>query len=75
MSFINHAWWQTASTALIETENPQAEELLFSWQKTATQGSSFCGIEKKLFAEDLQGKAGIASHKKSHSFQNGFLFI
>jgi hypothetical protein len=39
-------------------ESPQAKKLFFSGQKTATNGSSFYGLEKKLFAEDLQWKAG-----------------
>jgi hypothetical protein len=40
---------QTASIALIEVKILSLKKSIFSWRERATKGSSFHGIEKKIF--------------------------
>jgi len=45
-------------------ESLEGKKPIFSWQKRATNGSSFFGVEKKGFDKSLERKAGLASKKK-----------
>ncbi|MDR6967245.1 hypothetical protein J2X31_001252 [Flavobacterium arsenatis] len=57
--------------ALIVVESLEGEKPIFSWQKRATNGSSFFDVEKKVFDKSLERKAGIAS-KKVNSFESQY---
>ena len=47
--------------------NPGGEESIFCACRRATNGSSLCGQQKKILAEELPQIAGLAAKKKQPS--------